>query len=142
VTCSDLDASLDWYDGLGFAVVDRADIVDASFLGLRGRVDAESVRLRLPDEAFELVLIGYDSPAAHGRHAVEPNHAGLYRTALAVDDAREAHATMVTRGWEFDRPPMKVVLNGTPVPDMWICFLSDPDGVRLEFVERPRAAFA
>ena len=28
-----------------------------------------------------------------------------------------------------------------PVPDLVICFLSDPDGVPYEFVQRPRSAF-
>ena len=44
-------------------------------------------------------------------------------------------------GWVFDRPPLEVELHGTPVPDMWICFVSDPDGVPYELVQRPRSAF-
>jgi catechol 2,3-dioxygenase-like lactoylglutathione lyase family enzyme len=71
----------------------------------------------------------------------EPNHAGIYRTAVGVDDTRAAHAALVEAGVEFDRDPISVELKGTPVPDMWICFLSDPDGVPFELVGRPRSAF-
>ena len=31
--------------------------------------------------------------------------------------------------------------SGTPVPDMWITFISDPDGIPYEFVQRPRHIF-
>jgi len=48
---------------------------------------------------------------------------------------------LAAAGWKFDRAPVSVELTGTPVPDMWICFLSDPDGVPFEFVGRPRSAF-
>ncbi len=44
-------------------------------------------------------------------------------------------------GWTFEREPRQVELSGTKVPDMWICFLNDPDGVPFEFVQRPRSAF-
>ena len=71
----------------------------------------------------------------------DPNHAGLFRTAIGVDDTRAAHRAMSAAGWTFDRAPMRIELKGTLVPDMWICFLSDPDGVPFELVERPRSAF-
>lgn len=48
---------------------------------------------------------------------------------------------MTAAGVSFDRAPTSIELRGTPVPDMWICFLSDPDGVPFELVERPRSAF-
>ncbi len=86
-------------------------------------------------------LIQWITPASHGRHYSEANHAGIYRVAVGVDDTRVAHDTLTADGIVFDRPPLLVELKGTPVPDMWICFLSDPDGVPYEFVQRPRSAF-
>ena len=77
----------------------------------------------------------------HGSQYAEPNHAGLYRVALCVDDTRAAYNEMSSGGWIFARRPELVKLKGTPVPDMWICFLRDPDGVLYEFGERPRSAF-
>jgi catechol 2,3-dioxygenase-like lactoylglutathione lyase family enzyme len=142
ITATDLAASLPWYHGLGFATVGAADLDDGEFLGLRGPSAATAVRLRLPDEPFEAVLVGWTTPASHGRHPVAPNQAGLFRTAVCVDDTRASYQDMVAAGWEFERAPMAVALNGTPVPDMWICFLRDPDGVPFELVGRPRAAFS
>jgi len=141
VTATDLEVSLPWYESLGFEVADRAHLDDASWLGVAGPVDAEAVRMRLPDEPFEALLIQWDQPRSHGRHVSEPNHAGLYRTAVGVDDTQASYEAMRAAGVTFDRPPMSVELRGTPVPDMWICFLSDPDGVPFEFVGRPRSAF-
>ena len=141
ITVSDLGASVSWYRGLGFEVVGEAVMEDGSFLGWPGRARAELVRLRLPDEPYEAVLCCWDTPRSHGRHYSEPYHAGLFRVALGVDDTRASYESMVAEGWVFDRPPRSVELSGTPVPDMWICFLSDPDGVPIELVERPRSAF-
>jgi catechol 2,3-dioxygenase-like lactoylglutathione lyase family enzyme len=145
VTSTDLDASRGWYEGLGFETLGRTTVADASFLdssiGAGTTTSAEVLRLRLPDEPFEALLVEWRSPAAHGRHVSEPNHAGLYRAALGVDDTRASYAAMSAAGWAFDRAPTSVVLRGTPVPDLWICFLGDPDGVPFELVERPRTAF-
>jgi catechol 2,3-dioxygenase-like lactoylglutathione lyase family enzyme len=141
ITCTDLDTSLSWYGGLGFEVVERVTIDDGAFLGQPRPCPADGVRLRLPDEPFEAVLIQWRNPPSHGRHPTEPNTAGLFRAALGVDDTRASHDAMVAAGWAFDRAPMAIVLKGTPVPEMWICFLSDADGVPFELVERPRSAF-
>jgi catechol 2,3-dioxygenase-like lactoylglutathione lyase family enzyme len=140
-TVTDLSTSVSWYQRLGFEVVGRNAIDDGSFLGFEGQIQAEAVWLRLPDEPFEVLLIGWRSPRSHGRHYAQPNHAGLYRVALCVDDTRASYWAMSRTGWRFDRPPVAVKLDGTPVPTMWICFLSDPDGIPYEFVERPRSAF-
>jgi catechol 2,3-dioxygenase-like lactoylglutathione lyase family enzyme len=141
ITCTDLERSLPWYEGLGFDVVATDDVKDGAFLGLDRPVDATVARLRLPDEPFEAILVQWHDPVSHGRHYAEPNHAGIYRTAVGVDDTRAAYDAMTAAGWTFDRAPLSVELKGTPVPDMWICFLSDPDGVPFEFVQRPRSAF-
>jgi catechol 2,3-dioxygenase-like lactoylglutathione lyase family enzyme len=141
ITCTDLARSVPWYQGLGFDVVATDQLDDASFLGVTEPVEAVTTRLRLPDEGFEAILMQWKQPTSHGRHYAEPNHAGLYRTAVGVDDTRAAYDALSSAGWTFDRPPMSVELTGTPVPDMWISFLSDPDGVPFELVERPRAAF-
>jgi len=143
VTCTDLAVSRRWYEGVGFDAVGPATaITDASFLdGALTAVEADALRLRLPDEPFEVLLSAWHAPPAHGRHVEEANHAGLYRAALGVDDTRASYAEMLAAGWAFDQPPTSIVMRGTPVPEMWICFLRDPDGVPFELVQRPRDAF-
>jgi catechol 2,3-dioxygenase-like lactoylglutathione lyase family enzyme len=142
VTCCDLDASLAFYRTLGFSVVYQGVVDEASFAGGPAAAEGRFARLQLPDEACELILTEWTSPPSHGRHYTEPNHAGLFRAALGVDDTRVAFEQLSAAGVVFDRAPMEVELRGTTVPDMWICFLSDPDGVPIEFVQRPRSAFA
>jgi catechol 2,3-dioxygenase-like lactoylglutathione lyase family enzyme len=141
ITVRDLDASLPFYDLLGFDLLDRAHLTDAGFLGGPADVDAEVARLRLPDEPFEVRLFQWHRPEGHGHHYTEPYHAGIFRAAVAVDDTRASYELLTSGGAVFDRPPMEVELAGTPVPDMWITFISDPDGIPYEFVQRPRTAF-
>lgn len=140
VTCTDLAVSLPFHERLGFRTVGEGAVERDPVAGL-APCDARFVRLRLPDEAFEVVAVEWTEPATHGRHPDQANHAGLYRAALGVDDTRAAHAELAAEGVPFDPPPRLVELHGTPVPDMWITFLRDPDGMPFEFVQRPRDAF-
>ncbi len=141
ITVTELATSIPWYERLGFELLDRHPFDHGAFVGHDDAVEAETARLRLPDEPYEVVLMEWRTPRSHGHHYIEPYHAGIYRAALGVDDTRAAHAAMTADGVEFTHPPISVDLTGTPVPAMWICFLKDPDGVQYELVERPRSAF-
>jgi catechol 2,3-dioxygenase-like lactoylglutathione lyase family enzyme len=141
LTVTDLEASLPFYDSLGFDLIERGTITDASFVGHTGEATAIYARLRLRDEPFEARLIQWQTPTSHGRHYKNPFHSGLFRVALGVEDTRASYAAMGAAGSVFDRPPQDVVLSGTPVPNMWITFITDPDGISYEFVERERSAF-
>lgn len=141
ITVGDLDASLHFYDMLGFDLLERGEIGDAGFVGHDGDADGSHALIRLPDEPFTVRLIQWRTPHGHGRHYANPWHAGLFRAALSVDDTRASYDAMSAAGAVFDRPPQDVVLNGTPVPNMWITFISDPDGIAYEFVQRERSAF-
>jgi catechol 2,3-dioxygenase-like lactoylglutathione lyase family enzyme len=141
ITVTDLQKSIPFYEMLGFEILERIKLTDGSFVGAPVEVDAECARLRLPDEPFEVRLVQWNSPAAHGHHPTDPFHAGLFRAALGVDDTRASYEYLTGAGETFLRPPMSVELSGTPVPDMWITFIADPDGVPYEFVQRPRSAF-
>jgi catechol 2,3-dioxygenase-like lactoylglutathione lyase family enzyme len=141
-TVTDLEPSLAFYERLGFAFMECRSLEGSALsFAPSDSADATVVTLRLPDEPFRLQLVQWHAPASHGRHYDRPFHAGLYRAALCVDDTRAAYASMSAAGAEFDRPPLEVELSGTPVPDMWITFISDPDGIPWEFVQRPRSAF-
>jgi glyoxylase I family protein len=141
INVADIDASLPFYEMLGFQLLDRAAFTDGSFAGVTGDVVAEVASLRLPDEPFEVRLIRWTTPESHGAHPTDPFHAGIFRAALGVDDTRASYEYLTGTGAVFDRPPMQVELSGTPVPDMWITFISDPNGIPYEFVQRPRGIF-
>ena len=142
ITVTDLDVSLPWYAGLGFIDVDRHEWTSGTHVGVTtANATADVVRLRLPDEPCEVVLTQWRHPVSHGRHPEHANQAGLFRTAVGVDDTVRSYDEFRAAGWTFEREPRQVELSGTKVPDMWICFLNDPDGVPFEFVQRPRSAF-
>ena len=143
VTCSNLARSIEWYEALGFTVSSRnaSVAVPATLFGLSADGEVAVAHLRLPDEPFALVLHEWLEPRSVGRPYATANHRGIYRAAVCVDDTRDAYATLTNAGIVFDNPPLYVELTGTPVPDMWIAFLRDPDGCAIELVERPRNAF-
>jgi catechol 2,3-dioxygenase-like lactoylglutathione lyase family enzyme len=142
ITVRSLAQSLPFYDMLGFDVLERGTLADASFVGhdISG-AEAEFARLRLPDEPFEVRLVQWLNPRGRGEHYLEPYHAGIFRAALGVDDTRASYETMTAAGAIFLREPLQVELSGTPVPDMWITFIADPNGIPYEFVQRPRSIF-
>jgi len=141
ITVLDLEKSLAFYDSLGFDQIDRGTLTDAAFTGHAGEVDAEYAVLRLPDEPTAIRIVQWRSPVGHGTNYAEPFHAGIYRAALGVDDTRASYDRLREAGATFDRPPMEIVMAGTPVPGMWITFITDPDGIPWEFVQRPRSIF-
>lgn len=143
VTCSDLAASVAWYGSLGWSLHDgpRTVQLDGSAHGL-GEASATFARLRLPDEPFALLLVQWLDPPSHGVPYESANHRGLYRLALGVEDTRAATDVLAGAGWEPTAPPNLIELPGTKVPDMWITFFRDPDGIVVQLVERARDAFA
>lgn len=145
ITVADIDVSLPWYRGMGFVDVETHELTDGGFVGvidvLEGTAQGRIQRMKLPDEAAEIVLMQWTNPKSYGKHPDVANHAGFFRTAVGVDDTVAAYERFVSEGWKFERQPRQVELEGTAVPDMWICFLNDPDGVPFEFVQRPRSAF-
>ncbi|HXX12081.1 MAG TPA: lactoylglutathione lyase [Burkholderiales bacterium] len=98
-----------------------------------------------PEGRFTLAFVGYEDES---RAAVlELTHNwdtaaydvgnGYGHVAIEVDDARKACDEVRKRGGTVTREagPMK---HGTTV----IAFVADPDGYKIEFIERPRAASA
>jgi catechol 2,3-dioxygenase-like lactoylglutathione lyase family enzyme len=144
VSCADIARSIEWYEQIGFSVmVGPISLTDAQSFGLEEQVDVEAARLQLIDQDFEVVLTQWREPAAQGHAYEDPNHAGLFRAALAVEDINEAYEGLTSEGIQFESPPMLIPpIAGTKVPELWVVFLRDPDGVTYELVERPRAVFA
>ena len=142
ITARVLDRSVPWYENLGFTVVDQVEVTTADFLGSGDAARGCAVRLRLPDEPFEVILVEWAEPTAHGAHYDRPNHAGLFRCVLHVYDTRASMEAMQAAGTEFIRGPVHTVLNVAAQLDMWLCFLLDPDGILYEFVGRPADTLA
>jgi catechol 2,3-dioxygenase-like lactoylglutathione lyase family enzyme len=142
ITCRDLERSAAWYRRIGFSGEAPQEIeIPGGALGQRRSAVIRAVRLSLPDEPTALLLHEWIEPASTGVPYALPYHRGFYRAALAVDDARSSVRALEAAAIPIERPPRRIELAGTRVPDMWIAFLHDPDGVPIELVERPRSAF-
>ncbi len=119
----DLDRSIDFYTGvLGMKVLRRKDY---------------------PDGKFTLAFVGYGDESEEA--VLELTHnwdttaydigTGYGHIALEVDDARQACEETRKRGGKVSREagPMK---HGTTV----IAFVEDPDGYKIEFIQKKAAA--
>jgi catechol 2,3-dioxygenase-like lactoylglutathione lyase family enzyme len=104
-------------------------------------VDCRVARLALPEDASQFSVRLLEHPDSAGHRAPQgANSQGLYRCALRVENVREALAALpdfvdVTAG------PVWCPLPGTKIGGLDIAFLSSPDGVVFEFVERPLSHF-
>src|SRR5262249_18794445 len=68
------------------------------------------------------------------------NHSGFTRMALRVDDAQDICRALSSQGLVV-RGPFPVDLGGTAVHGLQIAGADDPDGVLVEFVDRPKSFF-
>jgi len=145
VTCTDLDASLAYYSQIGFVPVGEIATATVARRDLGIAADGEDTvrycRVGLPEDAdtTRLCLTQRHGPTTT-RPAKHPNQQGLYRCALRVENTQKAIAS--TPDGIAVRGPIWCPLPGTPIDGLNIAFLTDPDGVVLEYVERPLSHFS
>ena len=111
----DIDRSVAFYEALGFEEVGRLPIRDEAinvFMGLPGDGPRLELTYNFGVDAYELGT-GY-------------NHIAVSATDLdaTLDRLRE-------QGIEAEKPPYTVSVNGPR-----LCFVRDPDGYRIELIER------
>ena len=112
---TDIDRSVAFYEALGFAEVGRMPIRDEAinvFMGLPGDGPRLELTYNFGVDSYELGT-GY-------------NH-----IAIPAADLDGALAKLAEQGIEPERPPYTVGEHGTR-----ICFVRDPDGYRIELIER------
>jgi lactoylglutathione lyase len=112
------DRSLAFYAALGFEKRRELPIRDEAvnyFLGVPGKPQPE---LELTHN-FETPEGGYDLGTGYGH------------IALTVEDLDGALERLAAEGIEPERPPYRVREGGSR-----ICFVRDPDGYRVELIER------
>ena len=110
-----IDRSVAFYETLGFEELRRMDIRD----------EAINVFMGLPGDGPRLELT-YN----HGVHEYELG-TGYNHIALTVDDLDGKLAALAEAGIEPEKPPYQVRAGGSR-----ICFVRDPDGYRIELIER------
>jgi lactoylglutathione lyase len=121
----DLQRSLDFYTNvLGMKLLRRKDYAEGRFtLAFVGYADESHTAVLELTHNWDTAA--YDLGNGYGHVAIE------------VDDARKACEEVRKRGGTVTREagPMK---HGTTV----IAFVADPDGYKIEFIERPRTSSA
>ena len=111
----DIDRSVAFYGALGFEEVGRMPIRDEAinvFMGLPGDGPRLELTYNFGVDAYELGT-GY-------------NH-----IAITAEDLDATLARLAEQGIEPERPPYTVSEGGSR-----LCFVRDPDGYRIELIER------
>ena len=137
VTVVDLEKALALFlDTLGYELVDRATRPDdyiANLTGVEGGGVQEIAYVRGPGHTLE--IFQYKSPADKRAAPIRPCDAGAGHVCLEVDDIDAALAAIATLGLGPVNPPMTIA--GGPNKGGKLCYVRDPNGVTLEFMQRP-----
>jgi len=116
---TDPERSRAFYEALGFELRKESPIVR------NGELEATNYFYRLPGQDEELELTynhdgrTYEQGTAYGH------------IALAVDDLAATLGGLAAQGIEPEKPPYRVHEGGS-----LLCFVRDPDGYRIELIER------
>jgi lactoylglutathione lyase len=111
----DPEASVDFYEKLGFEVMHRMPIRD----------EATNIFMGFPEDGARLEL-------THNHDVTEPYEigTGYGHIAITADDLDATLERLATVGIEPEKPPYQVREGGSR-----ICFVRDPDGYRVELIE-------
>ena len=119
VRITDPEKSRAFYESLGFAFERDMDIVR------EGKLEATNYFFGIGDQEAVLELT-----FNHDGRTYELG-TGYGHIALAVDDMAETLAALKTQGIEPEREPYRLREGGS-----LLCFVQDPDGYRIELIER------
>jgi lactoylglutathione lyase len=114
----DVDRSVAFYEALGFQELRRAPIRD----------EAVNVFMGLPEDGDEPRL-----ELTHNFGVTEPYEigTGYGHIAITTGDLDSTLAQLSQQGIEPERPPYSIRAGGNR-----LCFVRDPDGYRVELIER------
>ena len=112
----DLDRSVDFYENLGFEEVGRIPIRD----------EATNVFMGMPGDGPRLELTHN-----HGRTEPYEIGTGYGHIAITADDLDATLEQLAAAGIEPEKPPYSIREGGSR-----ICFVADPDGYRVELIEK------
>ena len=119
VRITDPARSRDFYEALGFTFERELDIVR------NGETEATNYFFSLGDQRSVLELTynhdcrTYDVGTGYGH------------IAIGVEDLNGTLERLAGQGIEPERPPYQVSEGGS-----WLCFVQDPDGYRIELIDR------
>jgi catechol 2,3-dioxygenase-like lactoylglutathione lyase family enzyme len=132
---SDLKASMRFYrDGLGFDVSDGYDLDSTTVPGLDAALEVPSPAVLRSQmivlDGLKIELLHYTSPAVDGTPSARRNQRGLTHLSFWVDDVDAAVERLVRCGGTL-------VADTRQSPGVELVFVADPDGTRVELMQRP-----
>jgi catechol 2,3-dioxygenase-like lactoylglutathione lyase family enzyme len=146
IAAIDAAATGSFLTAIGFEEIDapRVQPVSGAQLapGGSGETDCVVARYALVEDGHQFTLVVVQHPdTANTPVPWGGNRQGLYRCALRVENVRAA-LTGLPDSVEPVGEPVWCPLPGTKIEGLHIAFLSSPDGVVFEYVERPLSFFS
>ena len=136
-TVSNLERTLAFFrDGLGFQVTSKAPRDPQTIeriVGVAG-ADIEVAYVRGPGHSIE--LIEYKCPRDKGKVDARPCDTGFAHIAFDVRNIEAAVAAAARYGVTPVAPPV-LLTQGGPNAGSKVVYLRDPDGITIEFIEKP-----
>ena len=138
VNVSDMDRSIEFYEGLGFKLGRSGDVntpgIAKAFKTNSGRVRWAHMHIGDDPSATKVDLVQwYD-----GDQTIPPrkelDSIGLARFSLLVEDVDKAYEELKAKGYEFVAPPDAA---STKFGDFRLCSIIDPDGVNVQLIQPP-----
>ncbi len=139
VTCSDLEASVAFYQALGFTELLRvhSEPEDGAHLRLAGTVVMDEVMMAAPGGGEVMLMLAsflsHPTSTASRRAA---NSLGMWRCALLVPGIESATAALRASGAELISAPVKMAM-GLGLPELRFVCAFGPDGEVIELIESP-----
>jgi catechol 2,3-dioxygenase-like lactoylglutathione lyase family enzyme len=137
---SDMERSLAFYRGLLGMKVERSMVVEGDFISQvvgYSKAKLNIVFLGVGDMRHALELIQYLNPPGMHMAPISRNDVGAAHLGIVVEDLDTLYQELAAKGVSFVSPP---AFRDAPYP--WArkaCYLQDPDGNWLEFIERAPA---
>ena len=135
INCSDFDASLSFYERLGFVSPMETDVYvneeDAAALNIDQAYQLRASTMSLQD-GYLIDLIKWEDPFDDRDPYALINHLGLSRISLKTTNLDEDISTLQAQGVEFFSDPVTI---DRPVENSRLVCFKDPDGTLIELVE-------
>jgi catechol 2,3-dioxygenase-like lactoylglutathione lyase family enzyme len=138
ITVSDIEKSVEFYrDVLGMKLENRSEMKGEFISNVVGVPGAVLKGANLSADGLLLELFQYVAPkGGKQRASLRQFDVGHYHLAFLVDDIADAYKKLTAKGVKFSEKP-QYVPDG-PAKGLGAIYFWDPDGVALEFIQKPK----
>jgi catechol 2,3-dioxygenase-like lactoylglutathione lyase family enzyme len=135
---SDLEASTRFYrDGLGFAEGPTFVSGDETAAVSEVEPPVKMTMQYLTKGGLRIGLMGWETPSVQGNPSRYRNQRGITHLSFEVDDVAATESRLVELGGS-SVPGARVTMGRAPI-EITVVFVADPDGTRIELLQRRSA---